>query len=74
MDDDEMEWHHFSPGLEPKVLTADLFSAYNVRCWARGGEEICTGHRKYDTGAMTGGEIGRTVLCNCACHKKPKEA
>lgn len=42
MGNDEMEWHHFPPELEPKpkVLTADLCSAYNVRCWARGGEEF----------------------------------
>ena len=71
---DEMEWHHFPPGLEPKVLTADLCLAYEVRCWARGGDEICPGHRKYDPAVMTGGDIGHTVLCICACHKKPKEA
>jgi hypothetical protein len=60
--DDEMEWHHFPRGLEPEVLSADLCSAYGVRCWALGGEEICPGRRKYDPAVMTGGEIDHTFL------------
>jgi hypothetical protein len=67
---DETEWHHFRPGLEPKpkVLTADLCSACNARCWAGAGEEFCISQCEYDPAVMMGAEIGRTVLCICACH------
>jgi hypothetical protein len=51
VDDGEMEWHHFPPGLEAKVLTANLYSAYEVRCGARGGEEICPSHRNCSSGS-----------------------
>ena len=69
-----MKWHRFAPGSEPKVLTADLCEAYEVRCPVRGGEEICPGHRKYDPEWMTGGQIGKTVFCICKCHLKPADA
>ena len=63
------KWHHFLPGEEPEVLTADLCEAYSVECFRRGGVEVCPGHREYDPECMTGGTEGKTVFCICACHK-----
>jgi len=62
--------HRFPPGSEPQTFTGNLCEAYEVKCSAHGGKELCPGFREYDPEIMEGGKAGATVWCICECHRK----
>jgi hypothetical protein len=51
-------------------ITANLCEAYEVKCSARGGPELCPELRDYDPEITEGGIAGATVWCVCPCHRK----
>lgn len=69
-----MERIAFAEESAPKVATADLCAAFQVRCPVRGGEEECPGIREYDPTVMRGGEEGHFVFCICTCHRSSEGA
>ena len=69
-----MKRHRFPPGSEPQTFTGNLCEAYEVKCSALGGQELCPGFRRYDPEIMEGGMAGATVWCICECHRKRTRA
>jgi hypothetical protein len=62
--------YRFAPGSEPKMLIGNLCEVYEIKCAARGGVELCPGHRECDPEIMDGGKTGATVWCICECHRQ----
>lgn len=58
------ERHTFDAG-EFSVPTADLCFTNEVKCFARGGDEFCSGMELFE---------GRLIFCICVCHQKPATA
>jgi hypothetical protein len=56
---DDLDWHTFPEGEEPKVITG-ISTVRNA-----GKHDECPGHGEHE---------GQVIFCRCACHEVPHEA